>query len=118
MQRAGRRKKGRQGRSSQTAATPDQLEDLVMAGKMTVTEAVQRDLDRLGDPWATSGLAASALSLAASMDDAKISATARSNCARSLQDALAVLRKLAPAARKADGVDELRAKRRRRRAAG
>lgn len=64
---------------------------------MKVTAAVKRDLAALGDPdLKTSALAATALELAAQMDDSQNSATSKSMCAKSLADVLERLRELAP----------------------
>lgn len=57
------------------------------------------------------GLAAAAMALAAELDDAGVSATAKAACARSLSDLLGQLRELAPPAEARDGVDELAARR-------
>ena len=85
--------------------------------KMTVVAAVQRDLDGLAGDWATSGLAASALSLAAAMDDPDTTPTAKANCANRLQGALNRLLELAAPSGQAESVvDELVARREARRA--
>lgn len=83
----------------------------------SVVEATKRDLAELGD-LADSALAASALALARELDDDSNSATSKSMCARALKETLDRLRELAPPKREADGVDELKAERERRRAAG
>lgn len=86
---------------------------------MTVVAAVKRDIDALAkrDPkLATSGLAALALSLAKEMD-AKNSATSKSMCARALAETLASLEELAPAAPMKDAVDEIAARRDKRKTA-
>jgi hypothetical protein len=88
--------------------------------EMTVRAAVQRDLDGLAkrDPkLAQSGLAASALALATEMD-AGNSATSKSMCARALVETLEKLESMAPAAPTADAIDQLAAKREKRKAAG
>ena len=88
---------------------------------MSVVEAVSRDLEAIrgrDEALAESGLAASALALAWSIDDPDTSATARSMCARELRDTLDRLRALAPPAQKADGLDELRGKRAKRQEIG
>lgn len=90
---------------------------------MSVVAAVERDLAEIrkrDERLADSGLAASALSLAAEMDDATNSATSKSMCARALHDALDSLRALAPPAEEKDRLDDIaeqRAKRRARSAA-
>lgn len=64
---------------------------------MSVSEAVQLDLDALGDDRLAKGaLAATALELASQMDNPRNSATSKSMCAKSLTDVLARLRDLAP----------------------
>jgi hypothetical protein len=64
---------------------------------MTVSAAVRRDLDALGDEELAHGaLAAAALELASQMDDPGNSATSKSMCAKSLSDVLERLRALAP----------------------
>lgn len=76
----------------------------------SVAAAVKRDLAAIGKrekPLASSGLAASALSLARSMDDPKTSPTARAACARALREALDRLREQAPPPVSRDGVDAL-----------
>jgi hypothetical protein len=82
---------------------------------VSVYEAVERDLQAMGD-LKNSGLAATALALAAEMDGNN-SATSKSNCAKALMEALAALRALAPPDRKADGIDDIAEQRRKRRAA-
>ena len=82
---------------------------------VTVVEAVERELRSLGDA-SESGLAASALVLAAELDDPGNSATSKSMCARALRETLDRLRQLSPQADAADRVDELAAKRSARRA--
>jgi uncharacterized membrane protein YccC len=87
---------------------------------LKVTEAVQRDLDRLAkrDPeLAKSGLAASALALAQQLDSPENSATSKAMCAKALSETLRQLRELAAPERKEDRVDELTEKRARRRGA-
>lgn len=81
---------------------------------MSVEDAVRRDLEGMGD-LAHGALAASALALAAEMDDPENSATSKSMCARALHDALEQLRELAPPKRETDDVDDLEAKRAKRR---
>lgn len=86
---------------------------------MSVVDAVNRDLDllRKRDPrLAESALAASALALAAEMD-AHNSATSKSMCATALQKALDRLMELAPPERERDGLDEVSARRAKRRGA-
>ena len=88
-------------------------------GLVTVAAAVQADLDR----WerrrpgiASSALAAAALRLAARMDDPSTSATAVSYCANALQTVLGRLEAQLPPEETADSLDELRARREKRRA--
>ena len=85
-----------------------------------VTDAVRRDLALLAkrDPVLAKGaLAASALALAAEIDDAGNSATSKSMCARALMDTMTRLRELAPVDEASDRLDELSARRGRRKAA-
>jgi hypothetical protein len=88
---------------------------------MSVAEAVERDLAdiRRRDPTlATSALAASALALAAEIDSVGNSATSKSMCARELRDTLDRLRALAPKGEENDDLDDLAARRAKRRAGG
>lgn len=89
--------------------------------ELTVVDAVQRDLDAIAKQdaeLARSALAASALALARAMDSDKVSATAKSMCARSLNDTLDRLYERAPEKPKEKTeLDDLRAKRRAREAA-
>ena len=80
---------------------------------MNVVSAVQRDLDALGGDLAESALAATALALAAEIDDAGNSATSKSMCARALTETLERLRVLAADVKpeKVSKLDELRARR-------
>jgi hypothetical protein len=83
-----------------------------------VVAAVKRDLGRLSDPdLADSGLAATALALAAEVDSPKNSATSKSMCAKALMDALTALHAHQPQEVPNDDVDQLAAKRAARRAA-
>ena len=80
----------------------------------SVVEAVRRDLAELAlrDPrLAQSALAASALALAAQLDDPGNSATSKSMCARALAETFDRLRALAPPVVEEDGIDELAARR-------
>jgi len=84
-----------------------------------VTAAVRRDLVEIGKRskgLADSTLAASALALAAELDD-RNSATSKSMCAKELRETIAALWAQCPAEEEADGIDEL-AKRRAARRAG
>lgn len=83
---------------------------------MSVIEAVQGDLERLGPKAARSGLAAVALALAAELDGDN-SATSKSMCAKSMVDVLRELRLLAPPKLEADDLDDLTARRLARRSA-
>lgn len=83
----------------------------------SVVGAVQRDLDAIAErdaALATSGLALSALALAARIDDDENSATSVAACARALAETLATLRDLVPPKTEADGVDVLAAQRAKR----
>ena len=81
---------------------------------MSVVEAVGRDLDRLGGEARESALAATALALAAEIDDAGNSATSKSMCARALNETLERLRALAPDEKpRVSKLDELRQRRNR-----
>lgn len=76
---------------------------------MSVREAVERDLAKLPDDLADSGLAATALAMADRIDGGKGSP---SECAKALMQALEQLRDLAPAPEKEkDGLDDLSARR-------
>jgi hypothetical protein len=83
---------------------------------VSVVDAVQRELERLGGRWSESVHAATALALAAELDAAN-SATSKSMVAKALNETMAELRALAPAEREADQVDEVASRRRARRAA-
>lgn len=96
--------------------------------RATVAAALQRDLDEISkhDPeLATGTLAASAMSLARTMDQPATSAAGRSQCARALREIMGHLRQLATPAeddtagggRGGDTLDDLAAARARRRAA-
>lgn len=79
-----------------------------------VVAAVERDIAeiaRRSPELAESGLAATALALAAAVDDTHNSATSRSMCARELREHLDRLRELAPPLEEVDRIDELRARR-------
>jgi hypothetical protein len=90
----------------------------VSGEELTVIDAVRRDLAALGDDeLAQSGLAATALALARSIDNSRTSATARSMCAKALAENLDRLRELAPEKKTDDAVDELAARRAARRGA-
>lgn len=81
---------------------------------LTVSAAVERDLAVLAErdaELAESGLAASALALAATLDHPGNSATSKSMCAKALLDTLDRLRDLAPEKKENDGIDELRTRR-------
>lgn len=84
---------------------------------VSTVEAVERDLAR----WekrlpgvAGSGLAAVALNLASHLDDPATKATAAANAANSLEKVLARIESSLPPAATSDGVDELKAARKRR----
>jgi hypothetical protein len=77
----------------------------------TTVEGVVADLKALPDALAGSGLAASALALAAELDSGETSATAKAACSRSLVQVMRELRVLAPTGEEADELDELTARR-------
>jgi hypothetical protein len=83
---------------------------------MSVVDAVQRDLERLGGDLADSALAASALTLARELDKSGNSATSKSMCAKALMETMDRLRQLAPPKEVRDGVSDIAAARERRRA--
>lgn len=90
-----------------------------VSGGVTVAAAVGRELveiRRRAPGAADSALAALALALAAEVDDPGNSATSKSMCAKVLVDALDRLRELAPAQEAGDRLDDLSARRQRRRA--
>jgi hypothetical protein len=78
-----------------------------------VTEGVKRDLAA----WPSmqdSALAATALALAAELDNPNNSATSKSMCARALTETMDRLRELAPPVKEADKLDELNGRRAKR----
>lgn len=84
-----------------------------------VVDAVRRDLDELDGRLRglkDSAFAATALALAAELDDPGNSATSKSMCARALVETLDRLSELAPAKAEGDELDDLTARRERRRA--
>lgn len=81
---------------------------------MSVLTAVRKDIEGLGELAAGSTLAETALALARELDEPKNSATSKSMCAKAMIDVLRELRHVAPVKREADGVDDLRARRRQR----
>lgn len=83
---------------------------------MSVYEAVEREIEGFGD--ASPALAASALALAAELDDNGNSATSKSMCARALAETLKELRGLAKPKKERDELDEIRERRATRLAAG
>jgi flagellar biosynthesis chaperone FliJ len=87
-------------------------------GAPNAVEGVEADLLELPVPLASSGLAASALALARSIDDSTTSATARAACARALVVTMRELRALgsvmARASRKRDPLQRLEEIRQRR----
>ena len=88
-----------------------------MAESFSVVDGVTRDLAKLPEDVAMSGLGASALVLAREMDDDN-SATSKSMCANSLRDTLDRLRELAPPKRESDHVDDIARRRAKRLASG
>jgi hypothetical protein len=92
---------------------------MAKAPARTVAAAVERDLALIAARdagLAESSLAMSALRLAREMDNSGNSATSKSMCARELRDTLDRLRELAPKEETKDGLDDLSARRDRRRA--
>jgi hypothetical protein len=87
---------------------------------MSVVEAVQRDIEKLGPEVAETGLAATALVLARRLDDPRTSSTSVSMCSKSLIDTMEKLHAAAPPKEVRDGITDIAAARaeRRRRAAG
>ena len=82
-------------------------------GRMTVVEAVARDLENLAKHAPgldESAEAATALALARELDS-RNSATSKSMCARALNETMDKLRAMAPPAKEGDGLDELEARR-------
>ncbi len=77
---------------------------------MSVVEAVRADIEKLGAGGQGSGLAATALALAAELD-ARNSATSKSMCAKSLIDVMRELRALAPPAESEDDLERARKRR-------
>jgi hypothetical protein len=87
---------------------------------LSVVEAVNFDLEQLGEDLSKTSLAASALALAAEMDEPGNSATSKSMCAKALLETMDRLRQLAPPKREKTRRDELADKRatRRKRVSG
>lgn len=88
---------------------------------MSVREAVERDLAQIrtrSRELAESALAASALVLAGELDSAGNSATSKSMCAKALTETMDRLRELSPPRRELDDLDDLAARRERRRISG
>ena len=83
---------------------------------MSVLEAVDRDLQRLGGGLTDSALAATARALAERIDDADTSSTALSMCAARLQEVMDRLLELAPPRKEHDVIDEVGSRRADRRA--
>lgn len=100
---------------------------------MSVVEAVTRALEAMGPEFRDSVLGASALAMAAELDDVHAeeecegcghvqswttshnSATSKAMCAKELRETISVLRELAPPERETDGIDDLSEQRERRR---
>jgi hypothetical protein len=94
-----------------------EVEGVVTVPDMSVVASVQRDIEALAKREArlgSSGLAALALALAREMD-AKNSATSKSMCARALAETLERLEALAPVEEISDALDDLAARRTKRR---
>jgi hypothetical protein len=89
---------------------------VVERARVLVVDAVWADLALLGAEAAASSHAATALALAAEIDSPKNSATSKSMCAKALVDTLDRLRLLAPPVEAVDKLDDLAAKREKRRA--
>lgn len=85
---------------------------------ISVIKALESDLKKLPSEFRKSALAASARSLAASLDDPETSATARANCARAFLDTLDRIHSLAPSEEENDKVDDLSTRRTVRRRKG
>jgi hypothetical protein len=86
---------------------------------LSVVESLRRDLDRIrkvAPDLADSTLAATAMALAAALDDPD-SSTSTSMCARALSGVMSELRALTPKEEEADGIDELARRRESRRSA-
>ena len=86
---------------------------------MSVVAATEKDLAeiRKRDPDLADGaLAAAALQMAAEVDSFENKGHAKSLCAKELRDTMAVIRDLAPKKARNDRVDEIKAKREKRRA--
>lgn len=75
---------------------------------MTVVAAVKRDLEQMPQDLAESGLAATALAMAARLDGGGGSP---SECAKALTDILTKLRELAPPKQEKTKLDDLTARR-------
>jgi SpoVK/Ycf46/Vps4 family AAA+-type ATPase len=82
---------------------------------MTVVAAVKRDLAGMPKTLAESGIAATALVLAAQLDDGDTSATSKSMCAKELRELLERLRALSPPRIEVDRIDDVTRKREERR---
>ena len=91
--------------------------DLGSCGPCDVVDAIRRDLDVMPSSVSGSALAATALALGREIEHPFNSATSKSMCAKSLMEALATLRALAPPKRERDGIDRIAEQRERRRAA-
>lgn len=91
---------------------------LAQHGLRRVIGAAERTVERIGetDPDLADGvLAATAMALAYQIEHPGNSATSKSMCARELRETMDRLRELAPPLTKKDGIDELKAKREKRR---
>lgn len=86
-------------------------------GLVSVVDAVNRDLAKLPKEWRDSTFAASALALATEMDSPSNSATSKSMCAKALKETMDRLWELAPPKKERDGLDDLAARRAKRRGA-
>lgn len=109
-----------QSRDCNTAAAPAVASVVTMAAK-TVLAAVERELAQVAKrdkDLAAGALAATAQALARELDDHDTSATAKAACARELTATMSQLRELAPKGQRQDGVDEIGARRTKRRARG
>lgn len=82
---------------------------------MSVVAGLERDLKALPSELRESALAQGALAVARVMDDFETEPAEMASCFRALQAALRELRELAPPEEAKDGIDQLAAKRQRRR---
>jgi hypothetical protein len=94
---------------------------VTMPTKKTVLTAVDRELAQVAKrdkDLAAGALAATAQALARELDDQDTSATAKAACARELTATMSQIRNLAPKNERQDALDEIGARRAKRRARG